>query len=78
MPNEINHTLKPGDELTDEDNATITIEDVHDDGSVSAREVREDGFEDEHEWSEEEICGALVDGNLTRTDGKSHELVKSF
>jgi len=78
MAHEANHELEAGDELTDDYGATITIEAVHDDGSVSAHEEREDGFEDTHEWSEQEVCNALVDGQMERTDGKSHELVKSF
>lgn len=75
---EHNHELQAGMELIDEYGATIQIDDVHDDGSVSATEIREDGFQDEHEWSQEEVCNSLVDGNLETDDGRSHELVRNF
>ena len=65
----VNHELETGDELVDNGREeTLTVE-VHSDGGVS---LDGEGF------TEAEICAALRDGVLTRTDGKDSELVKHY
>lgn len=72
-----NHELEAGMELIDDEGAIVTISGVRDDGGVYGYVV-EGESEHDFSWTEEEICGALVDGNLETEDGRSHELVKNF
>ena len=72
------HALEAGDELTDTNTDTpITVEEVHDDGSISCRVWLDERHGQEYHtetWSEDEARGALADGVFERTDGLSHEL----
>lgn len=65
----VNHELETGDVLVDNERGDELDVVVNDDGSV---DLDGEGF------SEKEICAALRDGVLTRTDGKDSELVKHY
>ncbi|MFB6132481.1 MAG: hypothetical protein ABEJ44_03645 [Halanaeroarchaeum sp.] len=74
------HDLSPGDELFDRTDATYTVTDVHDDGSVRLEITggEPERFAVDHrtaEWSEAEILTALSEGLLETTDDRSAELV---
>lgn len=63
------HALNEGDELTDQWGESGTVENVHDDGSVT---VSWESGEEVH--SESSMNTALANGDVERADGKSHEL----
>lgn len=74
------HQLSPGDELLDKTDATYTITEVHEDGSVTLEITggEPERFAVDHrtaEWSEAEIVTALTEGLLETKDGRSAELV---
>lgn len=74
------HVLAPGDELFDKTDATYTVTEVNDDGSVT---FEIDGgsperFAVDHRsatWSEGEVVIALTEGLLETPDGSGAELV---
>lgn len=71
---EHSHAIEGGDVLIDTQygDGPFEVVEVHDDGSVTLLD-REHG--DTETFSEEEITGALADGNFERErDGLSHEL----
>lgn len=75
---EHSHAIEAGDELTDTNTgAEITVDEVHDDGSVTVRTWRDQRHGQEyHEetFDEEEVRVALADGIFETEDGLSNEL----
>ena len=71
----VDHQLTAGDELFDKTDATYTITDVHEDGSVTLEIDVGDTDHRTTTWDEAEITTALAEGVLETSDGRSAELV---
>jgi hypothetical protein len=75
---EHSHALTAGDEITDTgEDVPITVDEVHDDGSITVRVWIDQRHGQEHykqTWAEEQVRVGLADGILEREDGLSHEL----
>ncbi|MGM0397544.1 MAG: hypothetical protein ACQEQY_00990 [Halobacteriota archaeon] len=69
------HALTAGDELFDKTDATFTVSEVHEDGSVTLEIDDGDRIQRTATWDEAEITTALREGLLETSDGKSAELV---
>lgn len=69
------HTLEPGDELYDKTDATFTVTEVHDDGSVTLEIDDGKSIHRTATWDEDEITTALTEGLLETSDGRSEELL---
>lgn len=66
----INHTLTPGTVLVDDYGSRLTIDVIHEDGSLDVTVVDADGPARRSEtWSRREICDALGEGSLRTNDG---------
>ncbi|WP_336345748.1 hypothetical protein [Halalkalicoccus ordinarius] len=72
-----NHTLTPGTELVDEYGSTLTVDVIHEDGSLETTIVDANCPARRWEtWSREEICEALREGSLRTSDGTGPDLVE--
>lgn len=71
------HTLTPGTELVDEYGSRLTIDVIHEDGSLDVTVVDADGPARRSEtWSRREICDALREGRLRANDGAGPSFVE--
>ncbi|MFW5918739.1 MAG: hypothetical protein ACOCSF_00905 [Halanaeroarchaeum sp.] len=70
-----NHALSAGDELYDKTDATFTVTEVHDDGSVTFEIDDGESIHRTATWDEDEVTTALTEALLETSDGRSSELV---
>lgn len=72
-----NHTLTPGTELVDEYGSTLTIDVIHEDGSLDTTVVDANGPARRPErWTRDRICNALREGSLRTSDGAGPGFVR--
>jgi hypothetical protein len=69
------HTLAAGDELYDKTDASFTVTEVHDDGSVTLEIDDGKSIHRTATWDEDEVTTALTEGLLETNDGRSEELL---
>lgn len=72
-----NHTLTPGTVLVDEYGSTLTVDVIHEDGSLETTVVDANCPARRPEtWTRDEICDALKEGSLRTSDGAGPDLVR--
>lgn len=71
------HTLTPGTKLVDEYGSRLTIDVIHEDGSLDVTIVDPNGpTRGSETWSRRKICDALMEGRLRTNVGSSSGFVR--